>query len=235
MSKKSVQTTDIFLEAENKHPELKSMDKADFIDSSAIQAIIDSYFPLLFDIQNKSPNLKSKDISEIALKLNVALGQVSETLEHVDEIILQGIFLDKGKHKKNLIPILQAVQSQFGYVSKMNMDRIAKFLDITLNDVFSVASFYSQFKFDKPGKHKIVSCSGTACFINRSPMLIEEIERDLGITPGQTTEDGLFTFETVACLGCCALSPVMVIDGEIHGKMTVQKYHDTIDKLKTRY
>ena len=153
MSKKSVQTTDFFLEAEDKGSEAKSKKKNDFIDPSAIEAIIDSYFPLLFDIQNKAPNLKTGNITDIALKLNLALGQVSETLELVDEIILQEIFLEKGKHKKNLIPILQAVQSQFGYVSKMNMDRIAKFLDITLNEVFSVASFYTQFKFEKPGKH----------------------------------------------------------------------------------
>ncbi len=235
MSKKSIQDTNVSLDSENSNPEVKIIDRIDFLEPSAIQAIIDSYFPLLFDIQKKSPNLKKKDLTEIALKLNLALGQVSETSELIDEIILQEIFFEKGKHKKNLIPILQAVQSQFSYLSKFNMSRIANFLDITLNEVYAVASFYSQFKFEKPGKHKIVACSGTACFIKNSPMLIELVERDLGIKPGQTTQDGLFTFETVACLGCCALSPVMVIDGEIYGKMTTKKYHETIEKIKSKY
>ncbi len=119
MNKKSVQDKNMKVFSNEDESEYKMIGKTKYIDSSTIKAIIDCYLPLLFDIQRKSYNLKRKDLNEITLKLNLALGQVSEISELIDEIIIQEIFSEKSKSKKNLIPILQAVQSQFSYLSNL--------------------------------------------------------------------------------------------------------------------
>ncbi|MHA2029531.1 MAG: NADH-quinone oxidoreductase subunit NuoE family protein [Candidatus Kariarchaeaceae archaeon] len=204
----------------------------EFFDFKAIDAIVDSYIPILLDIQKKYKNLSKNSLKLVTHRLNEALSQVFPILEIIEEGMLEDIFYIKGNKKENLIPILQAVQWQFGYLSKMSMLRIADHLNISQIEVFSVASFYTQFKFEKPGKHKITLCNGTACFVKGSNILIEAVEKKLGIKPGQTTEDRFFSFKTVACIGCCAISPSVIVDGEIHGKMKPVKLNRLIDKLK---
>ncbi len=211
--------------------EVKDVEE-EFFDFKAIDAIIDSYIPILLDIQRKYNNLSKNSLKLVTHRLNDALSQVFPILEIIEDGMLEDIFYIKGKKKENLIPILQAVQEQFGYLSKMSMLRIAEHLNISLIEVYSVASFYTQFKFDKPGKHKITLCNGTACFVKGGNVLVEAVEKKLGIKPGETTVDRFFSFETVACLGCCAISPATIIDGEIHGKMKPAKLSRLIDKLK---
>ena len=152
------------------------------------------------------------------------------TAEPMDSI-LQEILFSKEKYQANLIPILQEVQMEYGYLSKENMIRISEYLEISPNEVYGVTSFYQQFKFAKPGKHIISVCLGTACFVKGGKILAETVKTKLNINPGETTEDGLFSFERVACLGCCALAPVVQIDGEIFGQLKPTKLLRLINRI----
>jgi NADH-quinone oxidoreductase subunit E len=144
---------------------------------------------------------------------------------------LREILISKGKYQANLIPILQEVQMEYGYLSKENMIRISEYLEISPNEVYGVASFYQQFKFTKPGKHIVSVCLGTACFVKGGKILAETVRTKLNINPGETTEDGLFSFERVACLGCCALAPVVQIDGEVFGQVKPTKLLRLINRI----
>ena len=119
----------------------------------------------------------------------------------------------------NLIKGLQAVQGQEGYVSDEAIEAVGKYFNIAPVEVEGVLSFYAQFKRIKPGKYKIAVCDGTACHIKGSVQIQQWISDALGIKPGETDADGVFSLETVACLGCCSLAPVMSINGRVYGKL----------------
>ena len=119
-----------------------------------------------------------------------------------------------------LIPLLQHVQQADGYISPEAVRQIASTLKVSEAHIFGVASFYTQFRFAKPGETLIRVCLGTACHVQDGAQLSQEIQSMLGIAPGETSPDGRFEFQQVACLGCCAQAPVVEIDGKIFGKMT---------------
>ncbi|RLI74461.1 NAD(P)H-dependent oxidoreductase subunit E, partial [Candidatus Heimdallarchaeota archaeon] len=121
---------------------------------------------------------------------------------------------------RNIIQILQDIQAEFHYLAEPVISFIAKELAISEHRIYGVATFYSQFKFVKPGKHQIRVCMGTACHVRGAQSLLDKICRELHIQPGETTKDGLFSIESVYCLGCCALAPVMVIDDNVFGNMS---------------
>ena len=121
------------------------------------------------------------------------------------------------------IPVLQKVQGEFGYLPEEAISEIANFLGLSKNEIFGVASFYAQFRFERRGEHTIKVCQGTACHVRGSGRILESVLDALGIQPGGTTEDYKFSVERVACFGACALAPVMVIDDTVHAKMTVAK------------
>ncbi len=118
-------------------------------------------------------------------------------------------------HRKNLIPILQAIQQNHGYLSEHAMEVVAEHLDISPSEVYGVASFYNQFRFHPPGKHQVKVCLGTACHVVGGDIILENFERKLGIRDGETTPDREFSIERVACVGCCALAPVAVVDDTV--------------------
>jgi len=122
-----------------------------------------------------------------------------------------------------LIPILQDVQREFGYIGSELVKKISRYLRISENQIYGVASFYAQFRFTAPGRNSIRVCLGTACHVRGGATLLEMLERGLEITCGETTPDGRFDLERVACLGCCALSPVVQINKDIYSRMTVTK------------
>jgi len=128
----------------------------------------------------------------------------------------------------DLIPILQRVQQEQGYLSTESLHSISRFLKISENRIYGVASFYSQFRFTPPGRNTIKICLGTACHVLGGQVLRESLERMLGITPGETTPDGRFDFQQVACLGCCALGPVLQVNTEIHGKVTPSRLDEIL-------
>lgn len=130
-----------------------------------------------------------------------------------------------------LIPILQEVQESHGYVSPGVIDEIGAFTGVSPGEIFGVASFYAHFRFTKPGKHTIKVCRGTACHVRGSERILELVERELKVRAGQTTADELFSLERIACFGCCALAPVVVVDKDVHGRMSSTKAR----RLLTQY
>jgi len=131
-----------------------------------------------------------------------------------------------GKHGRSpdeLIPILQDVQAAFGYIGEPAVKAISRYLRISENQIYGVSSFYAQFRFTEPGRHGIKVCLGTACHVRGGGTLLDSLEHGLGISCGETTEDKRFDVDRVACLGCCALSPVVQIDRDIYSRMTVNK------------
>jgi len=127
------------------------------------------------------------------------------------------------RREDELIPLLQAVQRECGYISPEAVTRISRHLRISQNRIYGVSSFYAQFRFTPPGRHSIRVCLGTACHVRGGQVLLSALERDLGIGPGQTTEDRRFDLDRVACLGCCALAPVVTVNEEILGQVNPNK------------
>jgi NADH-quinone oxidoreductase subunit E len=128
------------------------------------------------------------------------------------------------------IPILQKVQEAFGYLPEETIPEIAKFLGMSPNEIFGVASFYAQFRFTRPGKHSLKVCQGTACHVRGAPRILDSIEQELGVKPGETTKDYKFSLERVACFGSCALAPVMVVDKTVYGRMNTAKAREILSK-----
>ncbi|NJN95176.1 MAG: NAD(P)H-dependent oxidoreductase subunit E [Anaerolineales bacterium] len=146
--------------------------------------------------------------------------------EQIEHILIRYPREDRGF----LIPILQGVQEQYGYISPAVVDEISKFTCVSPGEIFGVASFYSQFRFTKPGEHTIKVCLGTACHVRGSARILELLEHQLKIKTGQTTADDKFSLEHVACFGCCALAPVVVVDKEVHGRMSSTKTQKLVKK-----
>ena len=119
-----------------------------------------------------------------------------------------------------LIPLLQSAQDHFGYIPRPAIAYIASVTGIPESDVYGVITFYGQFRLQPRGKYLVRACAGTACHVSGSRTIVEAIEDELGVEVGDTTEDGLFTLNTVACIGCCSLSPVMMINEDTHGRLT---------------
>ncbi|MFC1482523.1 NADH-quinone oxidoreductase subunit NuoE [Myxococcota bacterium] len=120
---------------------------------------------------------------------------------------------------EELIPMLQVVQRALGYLPDRALEEIARLTGLPAASVFGVATFYSQFRLQPVGKHVIKVCRGTACHVRGSGRIQRDVEAQLEVAPGQTTSDRLFTLETVACFGSCALAPVVVVDDSVHGRM----------------
>jgi NADH-quinone oxidoreductase subunit E len=132
----------------------------------------------------------------------------------------------------DLIPMLQKVQSALGYLPEGALLEIAQRTGLSAARVYGVATFYAQFRLHPIGKYTIKICRGTACHVSGSDVILEDIQSKLRLTPGGTTEDRLFTLETVACFGCCALAPVVVINDRVYGMMTAAKTRDLLEELR---
>ncbi len=142
---------------------------------------------------------------------------------------LRSIVRELAAGPDSLIPILQRVQATIGFISRDAVQEIAAALRLTESQVFGVASFYAQFRFTPPARHGIAFCLGTACHVRGGERLMETLERDLHVTPGASTADGRFDLDRVACLGCCALSPVIKIDANIYSSVTTMKLKGIVD------
>ncbi|RUA30653.1 MAG: NADH-quinone oxidoreductase subunit NuoE [Bacteroidetes bacterium] len=136
--------------------------------------------------------------------------------------------------RDSLIPILQSIQEKDGYLSRESVDRVAKHINIPSSKIFGVATFYNQFKFSPPGKYHIQVCRGTACHVLGSSTVLSEIENTLKIKTNQTTADGLFSIEVVACIGACGLAPVISINGEFHAKVTTESISKILDTYRKK-
>jgi len=143
----------------------------------------------------------------------------TEIQEQVDLSLLDPL-INKLKSKKgNMIPLLQGTQEIYGYIPRAAFDKISNETGLHLNDMYGVATFYAQFRMKPVGKHIVKVCHGTACHVQNATKISESLEDTLDVKDGETTEDMLFTLESVACLGCCSLAPVMMIGDETYGNL----------------
>jgi NADH:ubiquinone oxidoreductase subunit E len=148
-------------------------------------------------------------------------------LAQVDAII------DKhGTDRRALISLLLNIQDEFYYLPQEALERVAEKMDVPAVQVYQVARFYKAFSLKPRGKHLVTVCLGTACHVRGGERLVDQLGRLLQVAPGKTTEDRLFTLQTVNCLGCCALGPVMVVDGTYFGKMSATKIEKILDKYR---
>ena len=145
---------------------------------------------------------------------------------------LAGIFSRYTGKREELIPILQEAQSLFSYLPTEAMLEISRFLRVPESTVFGVSTFYAQFKFSPTGRRTVKVCRGTACHVRGAPRILDEVEKRLGIKPGETTDDLEYSLETIACFGSCALAPVMVVDNDVHGRTTPRKVADILGEKK---
>ncbi len=122
--------------------------------------------------------------------------------------------------RENLIPILQKVQHRLGYLPALAMEKIAEGVGVPEVDVYGLATFYNQFRLNPPGKHQVKVCLGTACYMVGGDITLESFERRMEIKEGETTSDRRYSLERVACVGCCSLAPVVVVDEQVEGKVT---------------
>jgi NADH-quinone oxidoreductase subunit E len=135
-------------------------------------------------------------------------------------------------NREHLISILQEVQAEYGYLSKDSINRISGYLKLPSSKVFGVATFYNQFKLNAPGRIQIQICRGTACHVKGSLNLLESLQTLLGIDVGETTRDGLFSLETVACLGCCSIAPAMMVNGKFFGRLDKKTIEELVDRFR---
>lgn len=141
----------------------------------------------------------------------------------MEEELLGQILASYSGRKNELVPILQEVQENFGYLPEKVMQDIARFIGVPESHVYSVASFYAQFRTLPLGKKRVAVCRGTACHIRGAPHVLREIEASIHLKEGETSEDLEYTLETVACIGCCALAPCIKINKDVAGDMTPAK------------
>ncbi|GHV37407.1 NADH dehydrogenase subunit E [Synergistales bacterium] len=152
---------------------------------------------------------------------------ISEMSAALDPIV------EKYRDKQGVaIPLLADVQSEVGYVAQEALEYVGTELGIPAAELFGVATFYAMFRFQPQGKHVVRLCRGTACHVQGSARIAEQLERTLGVKDGETTEDLMFTIQHVACLGCCSLAPVMMVDSTVHGRMTPESAIAVLDGLR---
>lgn len=133
---------------------------------------------------------------------------------------MEKILSTYSNQRENLMPILHDTQRLFGYLPADAMSQIAEFLGVSDSAVYGVATFYSHFRLKPSGRNTVKMCCGTACHVRGGAHLLRDVESKLGIKPGETTADGEYTLETVACIGACALAPVMLVNEEVYGRIT---------------
>ncbi len=139
---------------------------------------------------------------------------------------------DFSKERGMLIPVLQMIQDTLGYLPPEVIAIVADYLDLTESDVYGVATFYNQFRFNPPGKNPIKVCLGTACHVKGGDIILENFERKLEIKEGETTPDREFSIERVACVGCCAIAPVALVGETVHGNMAPSKVEGLILRIQ---
>jgi len=144
------------------------------------------------------------------------------------------ILLKKYKQGKreDLIPLLQDIQENMGYLSEEAIVKVGGFLGLSTTKIYGLATFYDRFRFFPPGRIQIRICHGTSCFLNGSQTIINKIKEETGIAAGQTTRDGNFSYEVVSCMGGCNNGPLMNVNGEYHTHIKAEQLPELIKKLK---
>ena len=144
-------------------------------------------------------------------------------------------FINKYACEKNaLIAILQDIQAEYKYLPRKALNIVSQTLKVPMIDIMGVATFYSAFSLEPRGEHTVTVCMGTACHVRGGPKILDEFEKKLGIEAGQTTEDRQFSLTTVACLGCCAIGPVVVVDDDYYAQTTIREVGTILKKYSKK-
>ncbi|MCK4930801.1 MAG: NAD(P)H-dependent oxidoreductase subunit E [Candidatus Aminicenantes bacterium] len=151
-----------------------------------------------------------------------------------DQAEFEGIIQKHPQEKRSLIPILQDFQATYNYLPPVALNMVSQTLDVPLIDIISVASFYNAFSLEPKGEHQVTVCMGTACHVRGAPLILEEFERNLDIEAGHTRKDGKYSLDSVACLGCCAIGPVVVADGEYYAQTSIRNAGKIVRKLEKK-
>lgn len=156
------------------------------------------------------------------------------TKEQKDQLLKElNEFIDQHKNDDGpLMPIMQKAQDLFGYLSLETQSIIAEALGIPVTEVYGVATFYAQFSLEPKGEYVVGVCTGTACYVKGAQAVLDEVEKQLGISSGKTTDDGKFTIQDTRCLGCCGLAPVMVINDDVYGRLVPGDVADILNKYR---
>ena len=153
-------------------------------------------------------------------------------MQSTDLTLIDGVLDEYADVPGSLITVLQKTQDIYGYLPKEAIEKISDKMNIPESEIMGVGTFYTQFRFQPVGKYLIMLCQGTACHVNSSELILETIKDELHISDGETTEDGLFSLKCVACLGCCSLSPVMMINDNTYGSLTPDKTKQILRELR---
>lgn len=145
---------------------------------------------------------------------------------------IDGIIRQYGGRESAILAILQDIQTEEKYLPKETLEYVSQRMQIPLGQVFRIATFYNALSLKPRGRHKIDVCLGTACHVRGGEKILNKLERDLGISLGETTKDKRFTLEAVHCVGCCSLGPVAVIDGDVHGRLSQEKVPALLKNFK---
>lgn len=156
----------------------------------------------------------------------------AQTVEPDAAPLVEAALAGCGCDPSGLIPALQTVQEEVGYLPPVVFEKVARHFNVPESTVYGIATFYAQFYLTRQGRHKIKVCRGTACHVRGSGRIQSAVRKRLGIAPGETTPDYEFTLERVACFGSCALAPVVVIDGKVYGRMTPEKTLKLVENLE---
>ena len=151
-------------------------------------------------------------------------------LREIDNILIE----HPDAVREDLIPILQDIQENVGYLSENAIVKVGEYLKLPASKIYGVATFYNQFRFEPKGKHHIQVCRGTACHVLGSSTVLDQLEKHLKTKANQTTRDGMFSIEVVACIGACGLAPVICVDGEFHAKVTSDSIKDIVDSYRNK-
>lgn len=152
--------------------------------------------------------------------------------QEINKSDIEKIFNNYEKNRRFALAIMQDMQNTFQYIPRQGMEMLSEFLDCPIVELYAMATFYKALSLKPKGKHIIKCCDGTACHIRGSLNLVAELKRKLGVEPGETTSDGLFSFETVNCMGSCALAPVVVVDDKYYGKVTMEQIPKILDEYR---
>ncbi len=159
----------------------------------------------------------------------------TEKVQKPVDLSLMTPLIEKYKNKKgNLIPLLQGTQNLYGFIPSGAFNKLAEETGLKLNEMYGVATFYAQFRLNPVGKNIVRICHGTACHVQNVTAVTDDLVEELNVKDGGTTEDGLFTLETVACLGCCSLAPVMMIGENTYGKLNGNKAVKIIKDIRRK-
>jgi len=173
--------------------------------------------------------------------LNRILATLDESeraaIDEEEYAVLEAVAVDLPTVERNvlqLIPTLQMIQTKHGYLPRLALRMVAEHLDTTVGKVYGIATFYNQFRFNPPGRNPIKVCLGTACHVKGGEIILENFERRLGIKEGETSEDREYSLERVACIGCCALAPAVVVGEKVEAYVTPSKVEGIITEIEVR-